>query len=484
MNIRTILSAASLVLLFSCASSSDGGPKAEASDTKKIAPRSRSLAPTPKAVVNANSFKAKKYIEIILDASGSMGEEIEGELKIETAKNMIGLITKTLQEDQAAVSLTAFGHRKSWSCKDIELIYDLGFKTSEEIDKRIEPLKPAERGKTPIAESLLRAYRRLKNVKGPKGIFVITDGAETCGGDPCKVALMLRKQLDVQVYTLTYKPKSIAEFKSLACLGGAELAKDKDDVLKKMAKLKDMFDADYARKMEGLETVQSLKVLGPIQDAWATAKASDGKEFRFLAAIGTTLPVGNFEVTVHYNPPVTFIDVPIKESERKTLTVVGEGSLMLEYDFPGVELDAVNLVDSKKYRVIAGKEARVPVGRYNVSGMTASGLAFQWQNQTVTPEAAVKLSLPNWALLELRTDKPITFDLFPYGGPEAIKKMARGSYSSNTGSVKRYKDSLGFFPTNAPHVVEAGEYSIILSDGRVIDRIQLGKGESKVELIR
>jgi hypothetical protein len=390
-----------------------------------------------------------------------------------------------MQEEQAAVSLTAFGHRKSWSCKDIERIYDLEFKTAEQIDARMKTIKPAERGKTPIAESLRLSYERLKKVKGPKGIFVITDGAESCGGDPCKFALKLRKELDVQVYTLTYNPKTINEFKSLACLGNTELAKNKEDLFNKMANLKKVFDKDYARKMKGLETVQTLTVLGPKRDAWASVKAqADGQEFRFLAVMGTSLPVGVFDVTVHYNPPVTFKGVELKANEKKVLSVVGEGALMLEIDFPGVELEAVNMLDSKKYRVMAGTEAKVPVGRYNVSGMTASGLAFQWLDQVVTPGSITQLNLPNWALIEVRTEEPITFDLFAYSNQDAVKKAVRGNLGKNVKGVKKFKDSLGFFPTNAPHIVEAGEYTIVLSDGRKVERIELNKGDKKIELMR
>jgi hypothetical protein len=458
----------------------------------KIAPKSAArggvkaaVSDTGRPIVDAQSFKPKKFVEIIFDASGSMGAELEGEMKIETAKNMLALIMKSMQEEQAAVSLTAFGHRKSWSCKDIERIYDLDFKTGEQIDARMKTIKPAERGKTPIAEALLRSYNRLKTVKGPKGIFVITDGAESCGGDPCKIALKLRKELDVQVYTLTYNPSSITEFKSLGCLGSTEMAKDKEELFKKMSNLKQAFDKDYAKKMQGLETIQTLNVLGPKRDAWAVAKSQgDGKEFRFLGVLGTSLPVGVYNITVQYNPPVTFENIELKANDKKTLSVVGEGALMLEIDFPGVELEAVNMLDSKKYRVMAGTEAKVPVGRYNVSGMTASGLAFQWLDQIVTPGSVAKLTLPNWALIEVKTEKPVTFDLFSYANQDAVKRAVRGAMDKNVSGIKRFKDSLGFFPTNAPHIVEVGEYTLVLSDGRKIDRLEVRKGEKKVELMR
>ena len=467
------LIASMFIILTSCSSGQD-------------AKRSAGEAQNPGALMKRGKFKPKKYIEIILDASGSMGAEVEGELKIDTAKKMVELVTQTLQEEQAAVSLTAFGHRRSWSCKDIERIYEKDFKTPEEIKKRIAPIFPAPRGKTPLAASLALSYERLKKVKEPKGIFVITDGAETCKGDPCKVAKILKKELDVQIYVLTYNPTSIEEFQTLSCLGETELAQKPDEFLGKLAALKAQFDKDFERKLEGLETVQTLKVLGPQQEAWATAtlKNEEEKRYRFLGVVGSSLPVGTFDVEVHYDPPVFFKDVELKEKEKKVLIVRGEGELVLELDFPGVELEAVNLLDSKKYRVMAGKEARVPIGKYNVFGMTTSGLAFQWMNQVVTPGARVELQLPNWALVEIRTEKNLTFDLFRYFDPEKVRAAARGSFKKNVDKVKQFKDSLGFFTTNAPHVVDPGEYTIVLSDGRKLERIEVKKGEKFLEVLR
>jgi hypothetical protein len=284
---------------------------------------------------------------------------------------------------------------------------------------------------------------------------------------------------------LAYDVKNAKELKSLSCLGETKLAKTRDELFGKMGDLKASLDADYARKMQGLESIQTLRVLGPQRDAWVTAKAKNGgKEHRFLGVMGTSLPVGTFDVTVHYNPPITYKDVELKEKEKKTISVVGEGALTLELDFPGVELEAINMLDSKKYRVTAGKEAKVPTGRYNVYGMTASGLAFQWQDQVVTPNALRKLTLPNWALLEVKTDQPLTFDLFAYNDGAGPKTAARGNFRKEIQKVKQYKDSLGFYPSNAPHIIEPGEYTMILSNGRVVEKVVISKGERRVEIIR
>ncbi len=465
--------------IFGCSSSR---PSSSSSSKKSSAfPESKGLK-DPGALLTKRAFKPQKYIEIILDASGSMGEVVEGETKIKTAKEMLNIVAQSLQEEQIAISLTAFGHRKSWSCKDIELIFDTQFKTREEILERIKPINPSQRGKTPIAATLLRSYERLKKIRGPKGIFVITDGAETCGGDPCTVAKIMKKELDVQIYTLSYKTSSVEDFKKLSCMGQVEEANSRGEVLSKLTTLKQAFDQniatkDYAKNMEGLVNTQTLRVLGPDPEAWATAKnISTGLEQRFLSSLGTSLAVGSYEVTVHYNPPYIFDNVSLKEKENKTITVSGAGSLALELDFPGITLKAVNILDSKNYEVVAGKASRVPIGRYNVFGLSASGFAFQWLNENVTPGGTTTLSLPNWGLIDVKTDKATNYDVFLQGDYVASKD----DNTAGAKKVSQYKNSIGFFATNSPQVLEPGNYMIIMADGSKFENIVVKKGDKIV----
>jgi hypothetical protein len=96
----------------------------------------------------------------------------------------------------------------------------------------------------------------------------------------------------------------------------------------------------------------------------------------------------------------------------------------------------------------------------------------------------VTLALPAWALIEVKTDQPLTFDLFPYVDGDKPQMASRATFKKQVKKVKQFKDSVAFFPTNAPHIVEPGEYTVILSDGRKIDRLVVTKGERKTILPR
>ncbi|MBI1857531.1 MAG: magnesium chelatase, partial [Candidatus Melainabacteria bacterium] len=51
-----------------------------------------------------------------------------------------------------------------------------------------EVYKILPQGFTPITYSLGQAVRDLAPYKGEKSIILISDGLETCGGDPCDLA--------------------------------------------------------------------------------------------------------------------------------------------------------------------------------------------------------------------------------------------------------------------------------------------------------
>jgi outer membrane protein OmpA-like peptidoglycan-associated protein len=62
------------------------------------------------------------------------------------------------------------------------------------------------RGKTPIAKSIREARQRLGNSLQKTTILLISDGLETCGGNPCAEAKRLKQSYnaDVKIYSVGY----------------------------------------------------------------------------------------------------------------------------------------------------------------------------------------------------------------------------------------------------------------------------------------
>lgn len=134
---------------------------------------------------NAQTSDSTNASEIIfiLDASGSMWGQIEGENKISIAKTVLkGLVDEL--PDNTEVGLIAYGHREKGDCKDIETVVEPGPLEKSVINNKIDELNP--KGKTPITDSVLMAFDLVKANENATTVVLVSDGIETCGGDPCQ----------------------------------------------------------------------------------------------------------------------------------------------------------------------------------------------------------------------------------------------------------------------------------------------------------
>lgn len=123
----------------------------------------------------------------ILDASGSMLGRVGKEEKMAAARRVLkDSITKL--PDNAQVGLIAYGHRRKNDCADIEILSELKALDKGALSTTIDAIKPS--GMTPITNSLQRAFEVVKAQQGASAVTVVlvSDGLETCNGDPCKLA--------------------------------------------------------------------------------------------------------------------------------------------------------------------------------------------------------------------------------------------------------------------------------------------------------
>ncbi len=139
-------------------------------------------------------------VEILLDASGSMAGQVEGGRKMDLAKKAIQEFVAGVPEG-AKVSLRVYGHKgsnqkkdKKVSCESNELVYPLQSYDSDEFEESLNQFQPT--GWTPLASAIQGAHGDLKEsgedgVKTRNIVYVVSDGVETCGGDPVKEAKRL-----------------------------------------------------------------------------------------------------------------------------------------------------------------------------------------------------------------------------------------------------------------------------------------------------
>jgi Ca-activated chloride channel family protein len=138
-------------------------------------------------------------ILFVIDGSGSMKEVWKNETKWNIAKEtLIQLIDSLAQKNNnVEFAIRVLGHqfpRTAENCEDskLEIPFTPG-SNIEEIKTKLNLIMP--QGHTPIAYSLLQAakdFTEKSNVINT--VILITDGFETCKGDPCEVAKELRKK--------------------------------------------------------------------------------------------------------------------------------------------------------------------------------------------------------------------------------------------------------------------------------------------------
>jgi hypothetical protein len=169
------------------------------------------------------AWAAPPRLAFILDASDSMNFTLNGEpTRFTWVQEALTLVVNDLPED-TEFAIAVFGHRipktqEPATCRDIELIASLGIHGEAEraiLKETIAGL--VAMGKTPLAESLRFIAAR---VPPPARIILLTDGFETCGGDPVAEARRLcALGYVVDVVGLALPPADERRLHSIAAAG-------------------------------------------------------------------------------------------------------------------------------------------------------------------------------------------------------------------------------------------------------------------------
>lgn len=174
-------------------------------------------------VVRQAPGAAPAAVEIVFDASGSMGRELpSGEQRITAAKRTLAELVGEVLPEGTPFALRAFGHITPTSCES-RLDVPFGPLDRAEAMAAVEAIAPKLLSQTPIADSLLNVPDDLAAAAGARTVILITDGEESCGGDPAEAVREARKRgpLDLAIVSLGLEPEALAVFERLAADVGA-----------------------------------------------------------------------------------------------------------------------------------------------------------------------------------------------------------------------------------------------------------------------
>lgn len=138
--------------------------------------------PTQTAMVNAPAGGASALF--VLDGSGSMWAKLGDKSKIDVAKTVMADMLNKLGPEVRA-GLLVYGTQRKDDCNDIEMLAPMGSNRATLV-QALNSVNP--KGMTPLTGAIQLAAAQLKQVEGAASVVVVSDGKETCAGDPCAAA--------------------------------------------------------------------------------------------------------------------------------------------------------------------------------------------------------------------------------------------------------------------------------------------------------
>ena len=142
---------------------------------------------------------------LIVDASGSMAStDTSGNIsRIHRVREAVSEVVPNVAPFRD-LGLMVYGGGATNGCGDIALKVPPGPNNAGPIIEALRDVLP--NGRTPLTESVKRAAEALDYRTKAATVVLLTDGEESCGGDPCKLADRFRREgLRTRIHVVDYK---------------------------------------------------------------------------------------------------------------------------------------------------------------------------------------------------------------------------------------------------------------------------------------
>ena len=142
---------------------------------------------------------------IVFDASGSMTGMGFGERTVRRIEQVQRALATVLPDvaPMRHLGLIVFGPGRRQACENVDLRLRPGPNSAARIMSEVKGLQPY--GQTPLTGAVGAAAEALDFRERPAVIVLLTDGEETCRGEPCSLAGELKRQgRDVTVHVIGY----------------------------------------------------------------------------------------------------------------------------------------------------------------------------------------------------------------------------------------------------------------------------------------
>ncbi len=241
-------------------------------------------------------------VAIILDTSGSMLQQMDGQSRADIAKTaLIDLVTTTIPPG-TTVSLRTFGDTPD-SC-NTDLAMPPGPLDPATMAGTMATLPIVNLVRTPIGAALDAVVQDLAGASGPKVVVLVTDGEETCDGDPAAaIAALVASGIDVRVNIVGFAIDDAAlqtTFAEWADLGNGQY-----------------FDAANASELNravAQAILPAYEVIGEDGSVVATG---------LVDSEPVSLPPGTYTIVIRTTPEIIIENVVIESATETTVVAAG-----------------------------------------------------------------------------------------------------------------------------------------------------------------
>ena len=238
-------------------------------------------------------------VELVLDTSGSMRGRFGKSTRIAVAQQVLTSVIHDDLPQGMPVALRMFTQRPR-SC-DTELLVPLSPLDQTTMAATIQGVHIVNSVRTPLAAAIEKVGDDLASVTGPRIVIIVSDGRETCGGDPVQaVRDLTAKGLDValDIVGLGLDRAGRKALRAIAHAGNGTYHDARDPKT-----LEEAISAAFSAPFEVLDEGGTIVARGKV----------DGPTLK--------LPPGTYRVVVLSDPPTTLEAVAVTEGSTTAVTV-------------------------------------------------------------------------------------------------------------------------------------------------------------------
>lgn len=335
--------------------------------------------------------------------------------RITAAKELLGQLVDSLKVNpNLDLALRVYGHlyrRSSQNCKDTRLEVGFGKNNHSQIINKLKMIDP--KGTTPIAYSLEQAANDFPSTSGYRNIvIIITDGIESCDGDPCAVSLALQKKgifLKPFIIGIGMGQNFRDQFK---CIGEYYDAKDISSFQRALSKAVSTSLDKTTASIELLDInnrPRETNINVSFINNFTGEPAFDFVHYRDTQGRPDSVqldPVLTYDVVVNTLPPVVKRNVNLVPGKHNVITISSpQGKLSIRQQSSSTYKNGIRAIIKEK-----GKSSIVNihdinssqqylVGKYDVEVLTTPRRHFR--NVEINQDKTTTLTLPDPGLLNL-----------------------------------------------------------------------------------